>query len=62
MKVNYQNLKRTVTRQIDAGTIDADRLGCSKAIYDTWMKHTQPSTDNSNNHWRLKIPKIEYLH
>lgn len=42
MKVNYQNLKRTVTRQIDAGTIDADRLGCSKAIL-RYLDETYPT-------------------
>ena len=42
MEVNYQNLKRTVTRQIDAGTIDADRFGCSKAIL-RYLDETYPT-------------------
>ena len=67
LDLNFHNLKRGISRWIDAGMQDPrgrNRALSSEArqqIYDAWLDHAQPSTDNRNGRCRVKISKMEYL-
>ena len=64
--MNYSNLKRGLGRWIDCGMREGrDRwsidLEVRQQIYNLWLEHSQPSTDNRNDRCKVKISKLDYL-
>ena len=66
LKIDYQNLKRSITKWFDSGLEDGRgkwtlSLDVKQKIYDTWIENSQTSTDNRNDRCKVKIPKMDYI-